>query len=273
MRTSIPTQAGRALPNNLLRAKFPGYGDINQEQFGGHTTYHGLQVSAQRRFSRGLQFGLAYTWSKSLGTTTFDPMAPDNERRNYGPTAADRRHNLSVNYVYDLPKLGKRLNNKVVGAVTDDWTLSGITSAVSGAPFTPTFTTSPSIDITGSANSTARVNVIGDAQKPTTPGTYFNTAAFAAPAVGTLGSAGVNMVTGPGYLNWDVTLTKNIRLDEKHVLKFRTEAYNIFNHTQFSALNTDAQFNASGAQINNDFGRPTATRSPRVISFALRFEF
>jgi len=196
-----PTQAGRALPNNLLRTKFPGYGDINQEQFGGHTTYHGLQVSAQRRFSRGLQFGLAYTWSKSLGTT------------------------------------------------------------------------SPAIDITGSANATARVNVIGDAQKPTTPGTYFNTAAFAAPAVGALGSAGVNMVTGPGYLNWDVTLTKNIRLDEKRVLKFRTEAYNIFNHTQFSALNTAAQFNASGAQINNDFGRPTATRSPHVISFALRFEF
>ncbi len=57
------------------------------------------------------------------------------------------------------------------------------------------------------------------------------------------------------------------------VLKFRTEAYNALNHTQFSALNTAAQFNASGAQINNDFGRPAAPRSPRIISFALRFEF
>jgi hypothetical protein len=73
-----------------------------------------------------------------------------------------------------------------------------------------------------------------------------------------------------------VTLTKNIRPGEKRVLKFRTEAYNALNHTQFSELNTAAQFNASGAQINDDFGRPTATRPPRIISFASfarRFEF
>jgi hypothetical protein len=66
---------------------------------------------------------------------------------------------------------------------------------------------------------------------------------------------------------------KNIRLDEKLVLKFGAEAYNALNHIQFSALNTAVQFNAGGAQINNDFGRPTAPRSPRAVSVALRFEF
>jgi len=83
----------------------------------------------------------------------------------------------------------------------------------------------------------------------------------------------VNTLTGPGYINWDMTLTKNIRLGEKRAFKLRTEAYNVFNHTPFSSLDTAAQFNASGAQINSNFGRPTATRSPRIISFALRFEF
>jgi len=57
------------------------------------------------------------------------------------------------------------------------------------------------------------------------------------------------------------------------VLKFGAVAYNARNHTQFSALNTAVQFSAGGAQINNDFGRPKAPRSPRIISFALRFEF
>lgn len=66
---------------------------------------------------------------------------------------------------------------------------------------------------------------------------------------------------------------KNIRPDEKRVLKIRAEPYNALNHTQFIALNTATQFNVSGAQINNDFGRPAETRSPRIIPFALRYEF
>ncbi len=218
---------------------------------------------------------MAYTWSHSLGTTSFDPLVTDNEGRNHGPTAADRRHILGINYVYDLPKLGKKLNNRVLGAVTDNWTISGITSFISGAPITPSFTSSVGADIAGSASANIRLDVIGDAKTPTVPGTFFNTAAFAQPARGSLGNLGLGALTGPGTNNWDATITKAIPLGlgEGRVLKLQAQGYNVFNNTQFATYTTGTAFNASGVNTNAEFGRPATARAARILSFAVRFEF
>ena len=103
----------------------------------------------------------------------------------------------------------------------------------------------------------------------------FNTAAFAEPAVGTLGNAGVNMLYGPGWVNFDANLAKRIPVghDAKRAFVLRIEGFNVFNHTEFSGLSTGATFNASGAQINNTFGTPNGTRPARIMSGVLRFEF
>jgi hypothetical protein len=97
-----------------------------------------------------------------MNVTSFDPLVPSNLARNYGPNGADRRLLGAVNYSYDLPKPGQMLHSKVLGAVADNWTLSGITGFSIGSPFTPSFTTTNGPDITGSASEGARINVVSN---------------------------------------------------------------------------------------------------------------
>ncbi len=274
-----PTQAGKPLPDNFLRP-YTGLGDVNPAFFLGYSNYHSLQISGRRRLTKGVMFGGSYTWSRNLGVTSTSPYfdsPKELSKRNYGLLTTDRSHSLSVNYSYEVPKLGKRLDNRFIGAITDNWLLSGITSFSTGAPFTPTFTTTDGADISGSTEG-ARIDVIGDASLARGEKTFarnFKTEMFRRPAVGTFGTAGVNILRGPGVNNWDATLTKSIPvpLGERGTVKLRSEFYNLFNHTQFSGIDTAARFDASGTQVNANFGTYNASRSPRIISFALRLEF
>jgi hypothetical protein len=272
-----PTKAGGVLPAALERVNYPGYGNINLEWFGGHSTYNSLQASLQRRFSHGLMIGVSYTWSKLLGVGTFDPLVASNDERNYGPQSIDRRQVMTVNYSYDIPMLGKALNSTLLGVLTDHWTLSGIDTFSTGAPFTPTFTTSPSLDITGSTSETARINVMaGCNPKSNVPaGLYFNPACFSEPAVGTIGDAGVNILTNPGTNNWEAAMSRNIHFghSEKRFLRLQLQAYNVFNHTNFSAVNSAFTFNAPQINTNLSIGRYSAAVNPRVLSLAVHLYF
>jgi hypothetical protein len=107
--------------------------------------YNSLQISVNRRLARGLQFGVNYTFSKTLGVADSDsssvsPYFPARSR-NYGPSSFDRTNVLVINYLYELPKFAGRLHFRPAHWVLDDWQLSGITSFISGAPFVPGFTT------------------------------------------------------------------------------------------------------------------------------------
>jgi hypothetical protein len=94
------------------------------------------------------------------------------------------------------------------------------------------------------------------------------------PAVGTLGNAAKTLIRGPGIDNFDLAMFKNFYLRERLRLQFRVEAYNAFNHTQFSDLDTTARFNsATGQQINSRFSEFTAARTPRRLQLALRLVF
>src|SRR5262249_48249875 len=148
-----PTQPGRPLPDNFLRPYF-GYGDLLVYENSATANYNSLQVSVNRRFTRGPQFGVAFTHSKALGIASSDsaqvsPYFPARQR-NYGPLNFDRTNTLVFNYTYDLPKVGRRTGWKVAAWVLDDWVISGISSFISGAPFTPGFGTTDGQDITGS---------------------------------------------------------------------------------------------------------------------------
>jgi hypothetical protein len=271
-----PTKPGGILPSALLRVNYPGYLDITQYQFGGKTNYNALQVNVRRSFAQNFSMQLAYTWSRSLGMTVFDPLVPNNYERNWGPLSTNRPQVLAVNFIYYLPRPGRALHNRVVSAVGDGWIFSGLFTASSGAPYTPSFTSTVGADITGSASETPRINVVGDAKEtPTLPGTYFNTSAFAEPAVGTIGNAGVNILRQHSYSNFDLALGKTvpIGLGEKRVFKLRLEAYNALNHPEFTTVNSTAQFNAAGVQTNASFGLPSADRGPRILSLDLRFQF
>jgi hypothetical protein len=269
-----PTRPGTVLLDDFLRP-YRGYTSMNIGSAWASSNYHALQASVNRRFSRGLQFGVAYTFSKVLGATSANPYF-DYKYWSYGPQAMDRSQVFVFNYIYDIPNLGARLNSKPLGWVLDNWKLSGITSFITGSPFTPTFTTTDGADITGSQIS-GRIVVTGNPRLPKSEKTFyrtFKTEVFARPAKGDWGNAGVGILRGPGVNNWDIALSKRIPLgSERWNLNFRGEFFNAWNHTQFSSVDSTARFNPSGVQTNSLFGSYTGSRSPRIIQFSLRLEF
>ena len=285
---TVPPANPNALPDNFFRP-FPGYGNITYNEYASSSNYHALQVQANRRFSRGLQYGLAYTWSKTMDLTDTDgggvAVYANARIWNYGKAGFDQTHNFVFNYTWDVPKIGRRLgNNAFVKGVFDGWQLSGTTALVSGRPAGIGFTTVDGQNITGGGDG-SRVVILGKAKLAEkkegqnangTLGTiqWLDKAAFGRPARGTRGNAPKDVFRLPGVHNWDMSFFKNFPFfSEKTKLQFRWEIYNLFNHTQFNAVNTTAQFNAAGAQISEGFGRVTGARNPRVMQGSLRLTF
>ena len=275
--SSIDPTTKTVLPAQFLRP-YIGYNNISYEGFASTSNYHSMQTGVNRRFAHHVQFGGSWTWSKAMDYTdsdtgvvsTFIPV----RIWNYGLAGFDRTHVVKVNWLYDVP--GVRWNNRAVKTVLNDWHISGIASFVSGAPLGVSYTTTNSADISGSPTEGTRVVVTGN---PVLPGGqrtfyhYFNTGVFAPPAVGTPGDAATTLFRGPGIDNFDLSLLKDFYIYERVHVQFRAEAYNAFNHTQFSAVNTAAQFNPSGQQVNKLLGQVTAARDPRIMQLGLRLYF
>lgn len=273
-----PTRSGRPLPDNFLRP-IQGYGNINARELVGTSNYNALQASMNRRVSRGLQFGVSYTWSKALGIASANgesvsPYFPARER-DYGPLTFDRRHALAINYIYDFPNVGSRLGSRAMGWLLDNWQISGMTAFISGSPFTPGFSTVDGQDITGSSEG-ARITVVGDPHLDRGERTFernFRTEAFQRTPQGDFGNAGVGILTGPGINNWDISLSKRIPFSGERHLRFRVEMFNAWNHTQFSGLFTTARFDAAGNQVDPRFGSFSSTYPARTIQLSLRLQF
>jgi hypothetical protein len=273
---SDPTNPTRPLPDNFLRP-YIGYNNLSLLEFNNNSNYNALQVSVRRQFSRHMMFAASYTFSKNLGFQN-NPSSYFTPRDwNYGYTSFDRTNVLTINYLYELPGIGKRIGNKWLGAITDNWMVSGITTFTSGQVFTPSLSTTYTTDITGSSEN-ARITIIGDPYLSKGERTFsrnFNTDAFALTPIGSFGNAGIGILRGPGINNWDVTLSKEIPLGlgEGRKLNFRAESYNLFNHTQFSGVDSTARFDSSGKQVNGTFGAFNAARNPRYLAFTLRVQF
>jgi hypothetical protein len=121
------------LGDNFVRP-YKGYGDINRTTWSGNSNYNALQVQVNRRYTSGFQYGLAYTYSKTLDYANDDSSDVSNGRPyksfNYGPADFDQTHIFTVNYIYDLPKLSRHWNNKFVRLLLDNY-------EISGTPLTP----------------------------------------------------------------------------------------------------------------------------------------
>ncbi len=291
--SNISSITGKALTedgSSLERVAYPGFQDINEDEFVGYSNYNALEVSLQHRLKAGVLFGVAYTWSKSLGLLAVDPLVADNTARNYGPTSNDRRQNLQINYSYALPGLSKNLQSssfgKVAGTIVDNWTFSGLTSLQSGAPLQIALSV-PGADITGSQDETARPNVVCNPKSNVPSGFMFNPSCFAMPGlytsvgIASIGNEGVNPVYGDGLDDWNMTLSKfiPIGLGEDRGFQLQVQAYNVFNHPQFDpgtgGSSTTAQFNSSGTLVDaSALGKPASDATgPRVVAFALNFKF
>ena len=281
-------QSASALSTNFLRP-YSAYGDVYLYEFAANSNYHALLASFQHRLSHGINVSASYTFSKALDTTDIFSTAVDpflNPRsRNYGPAGFDRRQVFTSNFYYNLPNPGKKTGFRPLGWVADNWELSGVTRMLTGAPITPGYSLITGLNSpTGTPSDSARLEVInptaplsvrfgpppepaGQASLTSAPWSVTSTA----PQFGNLGT---HTMTGPGTENWDLSLYRVIPFKEGRIkAMLRLETYNTFNHTQFNGINSTAQFNTLGQQVNTAFLLPNGARPARYVQIAMRVSF
>jgi hypothetical protein len=251
----------------------------------GNTNYNGLLVALRQRYSKGISYGLSYTWSHNFadfvdnltgGSTPADAYNYSLERSN---SPFDVRHRFVGNATWELPigKGGMILNNDgIASRLIGGWQLNSIVTLETGTPFT-VFANDNSATGGSHAN---RASCIGDPFAgattdrsqfvgTTAPGFFLNPAAFATPPLGSFGNCAPRAFHGPGIENVDLSLFKSFMIKEAWRLEFRSEFFNAFNHSNFT--NPNATFTPAGL---GSFGRSTATvTDPREIQFALKLYF
>ncbi|MGH9845054.1 MAG: hypothetical protein ACREEM_40580, partial [Blastocatellia bacterium] len=286
---NIPTPGPAATIQ--ARRPFPRWGTALSLNSFVTSNYHALLAKAQKRFSSGLSFLASYTWSKSMDVSSergngdrgggFEGGDPRNLIGYFHARSGfDIRHRFVVSYVYELP-FGKNKtywNNLPSAAnwVIGGWEVSGIAQFQTGFPFSVLM----SGDQNGDGLGGDRPDLIGKVRiNPGNPSCYIvdprnpacggGTAAFVAVPAGDLryGSAGRNILSGPGFKSWDISLSKNNRLTERFNLQFRAEFFNAFNNVNFGQPNR--LFNVTAPL----FGSITTASRPREIQFGLKLEF
>jgi hypothetical protein len=252
--------------------------NVTRDESTGDSNYHALQVWINRRFSNRMAFQAAYTLSRTISNVpTQSYVSGTTDVFNYdldkGYADLDRRHAFVFNIVYALPSF-KNLG-AVGSAVLGDWQLNSIASFYSGTP----------LNILSGVN---RAGLIGNTTQrpdrvsgvplylniPGDPVAIINPAAFSIPAVGTFGNLKRGDVRGPGISNIDFSVAKNWKVKERYGIQFRTEMFNVFNHTNFRAHNaSQAGGGIENNLSNSGFGRASSTRGPREIQFGFKFTF
>src|SRR5215472_6764427 len=250
----------------------------------GISSYHGLAVDVNRRFSHGLQFRGVYTFSKALddgdnantSVATNSPAFVSNPRQpkaDYGRASFDVRHAGVINATYDLP-FARRDGDKGrpwAGRLFGNWQLGAIETLLSGLPFTPQLSYNPSNDgdsrnpVRPSLNSNFTGRVIQGG-----PNQYFNPNAFIQSLPGTYGNAGRNILQGPGLAETDLSLSKKLALSERLNAQFRAEFFNVFNHTNFNTPNPVVYASATGGPSPTAGVITSTSTTSRQIQFGLK---
>jgi hypothetical protein len=286
--TPSTAPGANALPTDFLRP-YQGYGAIQMWEFSSYADYKALQTTVSRRFDKGLMFSLNYTRSSAKGIAggDWDGARIDGKDReaNYGPLAQDRPNVWVASFVYQTPDVAKG----PLGFVVNGWQLSGNYRWMTGAPYAAGFSIGGGIGaatLTGS-DQNARIVLVGDPGKgynSSDPYKQFNTAAFKAPGVGSNGleSPRVYMVNPP-INNVDLSLSKSFPFGGKRRFEIRLDAFNALNHTQFSGVNSTANFsglsdlntiqNLPSATNLTGFGSVSGVRNPRQLQLMTRFTF
>jgi hypothetical protein len=233
----------------------------------GHSDYHSLQVRLDKRFSSGLSFMASYTWSKFLQRGS-DYVNPDLYMQK-DVNSQDIAHRFVGSYTYELPvgrgkRFGTNMNALANGAI-GGWQFQGITSLRTGLPFSATLASSFLDNGLGNVpNRTGSPLVANPTIKY-----WFNWNVFTQPG-DQYGNAPYNSMRGPGEVNWDMSLFKNIQFTESRYLQFRTEFFNAFNNVQFGNPNANI---CGGTCGEGTITSLAAGSNPREIQFALKLYF
>jgi hypothetical protein len=255
----------------------------------GRNNYNGLSARLEHRFSRGLYVLNSFTYGKALGdseqaleyystTTGANPQNIQNLSAEYGPSSYDVTLLNVSSVVYDLPVgRGRRFLpdlNPILNEVLGGWQLSAINTANSGTPLNVYYTPSTANDVTGltaeyRGEAFLRPNALCTGTSQSTAQsllTYFAACTFSTPpANAPFGNLGRNAFRGPSLEQWDLAVNKDFRITETSKLQFRSEFFNILNHTNFGEPNQTSNSTA--------FGTITTTFPARQIQFSLKLLF
>jgi hypothetical protein len=241
--------------------------------------YHALKTTVTKRFSQGLHFQGAYTWSKALdtesatiagelsGTTVQDPYE---NLLDWGPAAFHTGHTFTGSASYRFP-WGENMSG-IAGGFARGWQVSGIVTASEGRPFSVSsngalthslvrFGVRPDLAPGGNPNP-----VLGGVEQ------YFDPLQFVPQRRGYFGNLGRNTLVGPGLLKVDLSVVKDVTLGGTRTLQLRAEVFNLFNRANFSNPNGDL-FNARGARLATAGRITNTTTTARQGQVAVRFAF
>ena len=248
-----------------LYGPYLGYAAINQSTYEAFASWNALEANLRHSLGHNFFLSVAYTWQHGLSEARTNNMfalsaVQDiyNPHANYGNSNVNVPQIFTVSGIYSFPQWGAphSFRNELLG----QWQISDITTIQSGA--------SQEIGLSTSTRGIAtRPNVVPgqSINGPKTVNEWFNTAAFTAPAPGYFGNVAPGKILGPGIVVFDLALYKDFSTWREQKLQFRVEAFNAFNHTNFSAVNTNY-----GAAA---FGNVTAAADARVLEGVLRYEF
>lgn len=260
---------------------YKGFAIIALGENAARSRYDSLQIEVNRRFARGLSYGVAYTYSKSMDNASgrrdriWNPL---DDRIFWGPSSFDTRHIAVINFIYDLPFF--RDQSTLRGKMLGGWSVTGVTQFQTGTPFT-----------IGTSDDFARIGSVGEFQPwnqaapielsrgqrrfsegPGDNNFYFRTTLpdgrkiFTEPALGTFANQTRNSAGyGTGFQNWNLALFKNFRVTESQGLQFRADFFNFPNHPNWGGVDTNPR--------DATFGKVTSKTSERNVQLSLRYTF
>ncbi len=271
-------EPSRRLLTQLNPAQGAYYSSIIQTDAGAGSSYQGMLLKAEKRFSQNYNWLTNYTWSHCISTVDFQGelagnnyQNPNNRNLEKGDCIFDRRHIFNTSLVASSTGYGQGF----VRGLTKDWQIAPLISLDSGQPFTVTDGTDVSLTHVGSD----RPNVVpGAAPNPLTLAQYFNTAAFAGSCTlstyksnpycqvpGTFGTAGRSIFHGPGSIQFDMSISRLFSFRERYKMELRGDFFNIMNH---------ANWNGPSTAVNSaTFGQITSFGAPRLIQLAMKAYF
>jgi hypothetical protein len=306
------TPGATAYSTDLLRP-YRGLGQVGFNFPDFRETYHSIQASLNRRFRDGVAFGLAYTlglaWEGNIGLVqrlqhnpdgTYVLRADQAEYEDLNKDMGNRRHLLKANFLWDLPNLHSTNQAiRAVGLLVNDWQLSGILTAGSGARYDISYSYQnggSSVNLTGSPSYPAMIGIVGDRGKGCSDTQYaqFNVQAFVGPQTGSLGlESGRNYMAGCPDHTLDLSIARNIRLGGARQIQLRVDAFNALNTVVYNARVTQLQLNSPTDQTvrnaqylangeldpnrltprNAGFGAVTGAQAMRSLQAQIRFSF
>jgi hypothetical protein len=248
----------------------PVFSEIFAEDTIANSSYDAFEAMLEKRFSRGLQFQIAYTLSKSMddGSTFEETLDPFNYRASRALSLFNSHQRFVISYDWELPI---RKHEGFTGKLVNDWAVSGITQFQTGFPIR--LDTEDDAELINSSFflGTEAPSLVAPFQKlnpRNNAGFYFSPSDFQDPPIGQFNNGTQRSICcGPGLQDWDFAVHKKLPITERYYFQFRAEIFNIFNHTNF--YNPDGHF--SDGPI--EFGRITEAQDPRLVQFALKLFF